>query len=226
MKRQDVPVIVALFVRVPIPGRVKTRLATDLGNDGACDLYLAMVADVLSNIKSCNFPLYLFHDGNYGNELPAEWINASSKVIAQIGNSIGERMAAAFEHCFAENIEQVILVGSDIPGLDYEIIITASVALDIQDVVIAPAADGGYCLIALKQETYQPKIFEDVPWSTDQVLSATLERCGQYKLNVKLLETLQDIDNIKDIKAYCSSPANQAYRANKFLGAAGFFKFK
>jgi rSAM/selenodomain-associated transferase 1 len=217
MSNSNMRTVVALFVRVPIPGRVKTRLASNLGINGACELYRAMVADILSNIMDRGFPIYLFHDGKYSTELPVEWIQASSKVMAQSGDSIGDRMAVAFEHCFAENIEQVVLVGSDIPGLDYEIIVTASAALDIQDVAIAPAADGGYCLIALKQKIYKPQIFEDVPWSTDQVLRATLEKCEEYRLNVELLETLQDIDTIDDLKAYCRNPSKLAVFTNSYL---------
>jgi len=222
MKKSSVRTIVALFVRVPLPGRVKTRLAADLGNDGACGLYRAMVTDILDNLKDCGFPLYLFHDGTYGSELPEEWLQAASKVVAQSGDSIGERMARAFEHCFAENRAQVILVGSDIPGLDSGVIIAASGALARQDVAIAPAVDGGYCLIALKQETYQPGILEGIPWSTEQVLGATLERCGEYKLKVKLLATLRDIDTIEDLAAYCRKPALQAVATNCLLAAAGY----
>lgn len=223
MKNKISPTIVALFVRVPIPGRVKTRLASALGNDGACGLYQAMVADVLFTVKNSGIPIYLFHDGTYSSELPDEWVQASSKVVAQTGDSIGERMTAAFEHCFANNIGQVILVGSDIPGLDSRVMLSASTALASHDMAIAPAHDGGYCLIALKRKTYQSSIFENIPWSTDQVLRATLERCGEYKLNVKLLSTLQDIDTIDDIKAYSQNPSKRAVATNRFLDAAGFY---
>jgi len=222
MKRSSIRTIVALFVRVPLPGRVKTRLAADLGNDGACELYRAMVADILASLNDCGFPVYLFHDGINGSELPGEWLQAAVKVVAQAGDSIGERMARAFEHCFAENTAQVILVGSDIPGLDSGIIVTAAAALARQDVAIAPAADGGYCLIALKQETYQPGIFADIAWSTEQVLGATLERCEGYELKVKLLATLQDIDTIEDLAAYCRKPALQEVATHCLLAAAGY----
>ena len=130
MMNQD-STIVALFVRAPIPGRVKTRLAADLGNDGACRLYLAMVTDVLSNIKSCGFPIYLFYDDNDVEKLPEEWIAASSMVVRQTGNNIGQRMAAAFEYSFSQNIDQVILVGSDIPCLDSRVMLSAATSLAV-----------------------------------------------------------------------------------------------
>jgi len=214
--------VVALFVRMPVPGRVKTRLASHFGADAACGLYQAMVADILSNIAACGYPMYLFHDGKVGSELPEEWIAASSRVIPQEGDGIGERMAAAFERCFAAEIEQVVLVGSDIPGLDNRVICEASKALESNDVAIAPAADGGYCLIAMKRGSYGPEVFQAVPWSGDQVLLATLARCRNCNLGVTLLKTLQDIDTIEDLKAYCREPNDAAAKTNNCLIAAGW----
>jgi len=222
MKNSNIRTVVALFVRVPVPGRVKSRLASSLGIDGACELYRAMVTDILSNIKECDFPVYLFHDDTNGCELPKEWTEASSMVIAQNGDSIGERMASAFERCFAENVDQVVLIGSDIPGLDSRTVLAASLALESHDAAVVPAVDGGYCLIALRRDTYQSTIFHDIPWSTDQVLRSTLEKCGERHLEVALLETLQDIDTIDDLRAYCRNPFNRAIATNSCLKVAGF----
>ena len=215
--------VVALFVRVPLPGRVKTRLASHLGAEGACSLYRAMVADILANLMACGYPVYLFHDGKDDSELPEEWIAASSKVIAQEGDSIGERMAAAFERCFAEDLERVLLAGSDIPGLDNRLMFEAAKALEAHDVAIAPAADGGYCLIAMSRGSYRQDVFRDVPWSSDQVLRTTLERCRDSNLGVTLLKTLRDIDTIEDLVAYCREPNNEAAATNNYLKAADFF---
>ena len=79
MKETNDSNIVALFVRVPVPGRVKTRLASYLGDEGACSLYRSMVADILCNTVGCGFPIYLFHDGRDGSELPTEGVAASSR---------------------------------------------------------------------------------------------------------------------------------------------------
>lgn len=211
--------IVVLFVRVPIPGRVKTRLAVALGADGACSVYRAMVTDILSNITPCGFPIYLFYDGNDVENLPEEWITASSTVVPQTGDNIGERMAAAFEYCFSRNIDQVILVGSDIPSLDSSVMLSAATSLTSHEITLSPAHDGGYCLIGLRRDTYNKSIFRNIPWSTDQVLRATLDRCEHYRLNVELLVALQDIDTIDDLKSYCRSPSKQAVATNKYLNA-------
>jgi len=66
----------ALFVRHPVPGCVKTRLACDMGGEAACALYRAMVMDSIASITACGLPLYLFHDGQDAVGLPMEWMGA------------------------------------------------------------------------------------------------------------------------------------------------------
>lgn len=222
MKKSNNSAVVALFVRVPLPGRVKTRLASDLGDDGACRLYRAMVNDILSNIKATRLPMFLFHDGPNASGLPQNWIDASCEVIPQQGDAIGERMSNAFSQLFAADIEQVILIGSDIPGLDYKLLESASNSLGIYDAAIAPAVDGGYCLIALNENGYSARIFQDIEWSTDRVLHSTLERFEESDLRVKLLGSRQDIDTFDDLKAYCRNPSEMAHATNEWLSASGY----
>ena len=209
--------VVALFVRVPVPGQVKTRLAAVLGAEGACRLYRAMVTDILNNIRACGFPLHLFYDGTAQEALPPAWVAAAAKVVGQQGEGIGERMAAAFEHCFFENIQQVVLVGSDIPGLDAERIREAAAALASNDAAITPVVDGGYCLIALQRGRYQRRIFEEIPWSTGQVLRVTLERFKECSLSVFLHSALQDIDTMDDLQRYAQKPSAQALATNRVM---------
>ncbi len=213
MKKSSKTPVVAFFVRAPVPGQVKTRLAPALGAEGACRLYQAMVSDILDNIGPCGLPLFLFHDGQEA-ALPPAWVKAASKVIAQSGEGIGERMAAAFAHCFAEDIEQVILIGSDIPGLNAEMLREASEALAAQDAVLAPTVDGGYCLIALKQTSFRPEIFQGVPWSTGQVLQATLQKFKTCGLTASLLKKQRDMDTLDDLKAYSRASCPQAVATN------------
>lgn len=220
MKHPDSPAVVAFFVRVPVPGRVKTRLAASLGAAGACTLYQAMVTDILRAIRTSALPLYLFHDGPEDISLPQFWVAASVEVQAQQGEQIGTRMAAAFAHCFAAGIDQVILVGSDIPGLDSGVIKKAAAALASHDAVLVPVADGGYCLIALQRAGYHPRLFADIPWSTDQVLRITLQRFKESGLDVSLLPRLQDIDTIEDLKAYWHQPASRATATNRVIKRA------
>ena len=209
--------VVALFVRIPVAGRVKTRLAAALGAENACRLYQAMVTDILGAIRTSGLPLFLFHDGGEGSVLPRAWVDAAFKIGAQEGASIGARMAAAFEECFAEDIGQVLLIGSDLPCLDSELLKEATAALATQDAAIAPAVDGGYGLIALKRKTYRRRLFQDIPWSTAQVLSTTLARFRECDLEAHLLRNLLDIDTIDDLKTYCRTPSAYAQATNQLI---------
>ena len=208
---------VALFVRIPVPGRVKTRLANDLGADGACELYRAIVTDVLESIKSSDLPLYLFCDAMNDGNLPLEWIDASNRVVIQQGDNIGERMAAAFMYCFNEHIDKVILIGSDIPGINARLLLAAEKILESCDITIAPAADGGYCLIAMNRNAFLSAIFKDIPWSTDAVLSKTIETCVKHGRSIKLLDCLQDIDTIEDFNLYRLNPSAAASSTNRWI---------
>lgn len=213
---------IALFVRNPVAGQVKTRLGRDLGHDQACSLYRAMVQDVLSSVGAANVPVYLFHDGTDASGLPAEWTRACCAVFAQQGNSIGDRMAAAFDLLFADNLEQVAIIGSDIPGIDPPLLAAAFQALDSVDGAIAPAVDGGYCLIALTRKGNCNRLFQEVQWSTDSVLQATLARFEECGLRVNLLASRQDIDTMADLMAYCLNPAPVAHATNAWLTESGY----
>lgn len=201
--------VVALFVRVPVPGRVKTRLAADLGAERACRLYRAMVTDVLSAIAASGLPMYLFYDSSDSHPLPQAWQDAACQVVAQQGDGLGERMAAAFQHCLAEHT-RVILVGSDIPGLDAQVLLTAAQTLQTFDAVIAPVVDGGYCLLGLQPSSYHPDLFQNIPWSTDQVLPATLAAIKKNRLEAWVLAPLQDIDTLADLRDYYRRSAPDA----------------
>jgi len=213
-------VAVALFVRAPIPGRVKTRLAAGMGNENACLLYRAMADDVVRAVQNSGLPLHLFHDGSDAEAqalLPTAWRAAARQMIAQQGNDIGERMATAFTHCFARNIGQVIVAGSDVPDLSAAVFTAAAQALRTHDVVLAPTVDGGYGLIGVQQARYHSELFHNMAWSTDQVTPATLVAIKQLGLTVCLLETLRDLDTLDDVRRYAGCPAPEAWATNQTI---------
>jgi rSAM/selenodomain-associated transferase 1 len=209
--------VIAIFVRHPIPGRVKTRLARDLGDEAACDLYRAMVADSIASVRTCGLPLFLFHDGQDRAGLPPEWIGAANTVFRQEGESLGERMNAAFEQSFSTGSTGVILIGSDIPGIDAGLLRSALESIEEHDAVFAPAFDGGYCLAASKKDCFNSRIFQGIPWSTSRVLDMTIAACTAYGVSYHLLEPRQDIDTMEDLAAYCRIPSESAPTTNAWL---------
>jgi len=222
MELTDQNYAVALFVRHPVPGRVKTRLAGDLGAVAACQLYQAMVADSIANITSAGLPLYLFHDGRSSAGLPQEWLSAATGVVAQSGAGLDDRMTAAFEGLFSMGQERVILTGSDIPGIDGPLLHAAAAALDGHDVAFAPALDGGYCLVAFRNDSFNSCVFQGISWSTPAVMEQTLAACRERGLPCALLDSRQDIDTLSDLTAYCRRPSPAARLTNAWLASNGF----
>ncbi len=206
--------VVALFVRVPVPGRVKTRLVAAIGDHDACRLYRAMVADVLGQIRGSGLPLWLFHDDGAGDTLPVDWTDAAAEIRRQVDGDIGARMAAAFADCFAAGIGRVVLVGSDIPAIDSRVLLSAISALEDHEAVFAPTVDGGYGLIGLRQDRFHREIFDEIPWSTSMVMTKTLRRCRQCGLAAQQLQTLQDIDTVADLEKYAIQPNQHATMTN------------
>ena len=209
--------VVALFVRLPVPGRVKTRLAATIGEHAACELYQAMVADILISIKASALPLALFYDEGDPQLLPASWATAANALYRQPPGDIGARMAAAFAQCFADGYAQVLLCGSDIPGIDPPVLATAAQALADHDAVLLPAFDGGYGLLGLKHGYPYRLLFADVAWSTDQVLATTLERLSLLGLKAFHLPRLRDIDTLDDLRQYWLAQSPAAITTNQCL---------
>ena len=208
--------VIALMVRVPVAGQVKTRLIPKLGTEGACRLYRAMVDHILKQAGATGLPIHLFFTGGLPEQLPPSWQQAAASIALQQGSDLGARMAHAFATCF-QRAERVVLIGSDIPDMGAEILIRAWEGLADHGVVLAPALDGGYCLLALKRGVEVSGIFRDMPWSTDQVLAITRQRLGQFKHRVCLLPPLRDIDTPEDLLAYRNAPNPAARRVNQEL---------
>jgi hypothetical protein len=191
--------IVALFVKAPIPGRVKTRLARDIGDEAACSIYSELVERVVQQIQASGFPLALFFDGDE-DALPDRWKRHACCRIRQQGDDLGERMAHAFRQLFDTGYQSVLLCGSDIPGIDAAYLQQAIVLLHSHDLIIGPALDGGYCLIGFHRHSFTSTVFEQIPWSTAQVLALTLAAAESSGLSIGMLPALRDIDTLDDLQ--------------------------
>jgi hypothetical protein len=116
--------------------------------------------------------------------------------VLQEGSDLGARMQLAFQWAFNKGFEFVLIIGSDLWSLKSKDIDLSFKLLLTHDVVIGPAKDGGYYLLGLKQ--LRKNIFKNIPWSTDQVLSKTLNALEGN--DVFLLKEKNDIDILKDLE--------------------------
>ena len=181
-----------VFVKVPEPGRVKTRLTPPLSSEEACRLYTAFITDLfgrLSRIKKLSGTV--FYHGDDPGKLTS-LIPKSYTTIPQHGGNLGERLASAFDELLAGDGEIAVIIGSDSPDLPVQYIKRAFLKLKHKDVVLGPAADGGYYLVGLRKPP--PAIFEDIEWGGPTVLSRTIERIQSQGLTLSLLPLWYDID--------------------------------
>ena len=190
---------VLFFIKNPEKAKVKTRLASVLGEKSAVKLYKQFLLEMLSTLNRGTFLFYIcFQPQDSLNDLKS-WLGEDYLYMPQIGENLGERMKNAFIEAFAMKFRRVLLIGSDIPDLPLEFIDAAFEYLDTGDVVIGPSIDGGYYLIGFRGNTFLPRAFDKIPWSTERVFEETMEIFENQKLAVHKLQPLRDIDTVEDL---------------------------
>jgi hypothetical protein len=179
---------------------VKTRLAAAIGPEAAADLYRALVEHVLETTtpEPGQYERLVFFDPPEALDEMRAWL-PGVRLLAQSGGGLGARMADAFARAFARGARRVAIVGTDVPGVSRATANEALSALDAADVVIGPAEDGGYYLLALREP--QPGLFAGIEWSTPGVRGQTLERAAAAGLSVRELGRLRDVDTLEDLRA-------------------------
>lgn len=185
--------------KAPVKGLVKTRLAADVGDDAALAVYSEMLSYVFDQLRAADANVAVFVDGGESHPERSEGPSDDDTwhYFPQRGTSLGERIISAlYEAPFAE---RMLVIGTDMPFIDEELIANASRALDHSEIVLGPCTDGGYYLIGMKS-IHRP-LFEDIPWSTSEVLSSTLDRCTSLGLSIHLLPEQRDVDTLNDLLA-------------------------
>ncbi len=192
-----------LFVRNPVLGKVKTRLAKTAGDTAALAIYKALLRHTNVVAKSMQCDKYVFYADNIAEY--DIWENTIYQKKLQAGNDLGARMHAAFEALFSKGYQHICIIGSDCYELTTATIQQAFNALLQNDVVIGPSADGGYYLLGLS--CMQPSLFKDIAWSTSKVLEQTIAACIAAGCSHRLLATLHDIDTEEDWIQYQTKQA-------------------
>lgn len=187
--------LLIVFVKNSLIGKVKTRLAKSIGDAGALKVYEELV-DITENetnrLEGTDIHIY-FSD----QIIDSKW-QGKTKFL-QEGEDLGKRMQNAFQNGFDRGYEKIIGIGSDLPDLNADVMNEGLAALTDSETVFGPSDDGGYYLIGMQKMVNN--IFEQKPWSTDQLLGVTLSELGRKAISFRLLATLNDIDTIEDLKA-------------------------
>lgn len=186
--------LLLIFTKNPVAGKVKTRLAKDLGDDKALEIYKFLLEHSAAFTSSVNAEKHVYYSDSITDR--DIWDNKIYKKKLQSGAHLGKRMENAFKNGFEENHEKIIVIGSDMYDIQAGDIEEAFQQLENHDYVIGPASDGGYYLFGMK--SLNLKVFKNKDWGTSSVLKDTLK--DLQKEDVKLLETRNDVDLLEDIE--------------------------
>jgi rSAM/selenodomain-associated transferase 1 len=200
-----------IFAREPVLGRVKTRLAADIGPAAALATYRELLALTAAAVTAAQVPATVWLAEAPASpalgtpaktnltEARPEWPGLPWQV-QPAADSLGERMAHAFAETFTAGAAHVAIIGTDCPGLTADLLQQAFAQLATHDLVVGPATDGGYYLLGMNKLNIS--LFTDKQWSTDTVLPATLADAKRLGLSVAQLPTLADIDSGSDLAAW------------------------
>lgn len=186
-----------IFIKNPEKGKVKTRLASTVGDDQALKIYKALMGHTRNLASQTEAVRYLFYSQFINSK--DDWSEDQFVKNLQIDGDLGTKMATAFQTVLSKH-SKAIIIGSDCASLSKEIIQTAIQALDDHDFVIGPALDGGYYLLGMGQ--FEARLFDDIPWSTERVAQITQERIKGLGKSYFLLPALSDIDYEEDWNKY------------------------
>ena len=182
-----------IFIKNTEKGKVKTRLASTLGDDQALKIYKALLGHTRHIALSVETERYLFYSKFVDRN--DDWPNQQFHKAIQQGAGLGQRMQDAFQQVFQQH-NKLVIIGSDCASLTPAIVQDAFDQLDQHDFVIGPAMDGGYYLLSMR--AFNPSLFQDIEWSTEKVLSETINKIKALEKTFTLLPELSDIDYEED----------------------------
>jgi uncharacterized protein len=187
--------LLIIFYKNPELGKVKTRLAATIGDAKAYAIYLLLsehtrsITEKLAMSKALYYSDFIDHNDS--------WHNEKYQKHLQKGNDLGERMINAFRDGFKNGYQSISIIGTDCLELTPHIVKEGFRKLHTHDIVIGPAHDGGYYLLGMNY--LHPALFQNKSWSTASVLIETLHDIKLLGLTHWQLDTLNDIDEEKDL---------------------------
>lgn len=196
------PEHVLVIAKEPRPGRVKTRLQTRFSPVVAAELAHAALTDTLDAAVSTGLAVTVVLDGEAG-----PWLRPDVGVLAQRGDGLDERLAAAFDDSAAGGARgPVLLIGMDTPQVSAAQL--AAVDFTGVDAVVGLAEDGGFWALGLRHP--HPEALLGVPMSTATTGREQVRRLRSAGLRVGFLPSLRDVDTPADAEAVAAlAPASR-----------------
>lgn len=183
-----------IFQKKPELGKVKTRLAATIGQAKAMEAYQLLLQHTHKQVSLVQCDVFVYFE----KEIDPDFIRDRRYAAAlQSRGDLGHKMKTALKEVFVQRYQKAIIIGSDCRDLDHEVLEEAIDQLSANDLVIGPAKDGGYYLIAMKE--LHDTLFENIPWSTAEVFIKTFTEANRLGLKTSLLPELSDVDVYEDL---------------------------
>jgi rSAM/selenodomain-associated transferase 2 len=179
---------------------VKTRLAADVGHQAAVRVYRAMLADLLSQSSLRAVRTLYFVDA------PGRGVDYPGGSYPQSGASLWERMDDAFRRCFQAGARRVVLIGSDIPGIERSLLRSAFARLSRDQLVVGPSVDGGFYLLGYRRDGYDAGDLERASRGPERSAATVLEAARSSGRRASSLVALRDVDTLDDLRAVLAGP--------------------
>lgn len=175
-------------------GFVKTRLAKDIGSKKALKAYERLIEITRNRSLNLQVDIFVFYSDFIS--FSDVWQDTGAFKKIQEGNGLGERMANAFASV-VPTYAKTIIIGTDCPDISQGILQKAIDQLNFFDYIIGPANDGGFYLLASRK--FNSAVFDNIKWSTKDVLISTINNIVSLGASYSLLDELIDIDTIEDV---------------------------
>ena len=189
-----------IFTRYPEPGKTKTRLIPALGTVGAANLQREMTEHTIFQVQELQKAIAISVEVRFAggdSQLMQDWLGLDLVYQSQGEGDLGLRMTRSLFEAFESDTTKVIIIGTDCPGVNAQILETAFKKLYTFDLVLGPAIDGGYYLIGLRQPI--PELFVNIEWGTAQVFQKTVDIAQKLNLSYVNLSPLADVDRPEDL---------------------------
>jgi rSAM/selenodomain-associated transferase 1 len=187
--------LLIIFYRNPQLGKVKTRLAAELGDAKALAIYLYLASYTRTITEALTADKVVFYSDYIDTE--DSWTNTLYLKQLQDGSDLGDKMRNAFQHGFDRGYDSICIIGTDCFELTPSIISSAFEALTFSDAVIGPAKDGGYYLLGMN--SLYEQFFRNKSWSTNSVFKDTVGDFKAAAIKFYELPELSDIDKASDL---------------------------
>ena len=221
------PLRILIFAKAPIAGFAKTRLAPVLGDEGAAALAAQLLTRTVNEAIAANIGRVELCVVSDHHQFQWDLLKLPANLIwSQQGEGdLGQKMSSAAQRVLKQETDQdqsVLIIGTDCPMLDADMLRLAAQKLSQSDVCLGPVSDGGYALLGMNQ--FDASLFTNIPWSTDQVAQLTRDKVAALNWTLQELPVMNDIDEPDDLQWLPEDMVFARYKQSATSAATGRVK--